>query len=585
MMMQRTLRGLVLLTFVTIELTSSVTPSGCPWNEDGLMSWSDVSTWGTDGIPAEGAPVVIRSGMSVLLDVTPPALRSVEIQAGGKLVWGDVEGLVLKTGHIQVLGEFIVGSDSSECRMERKARILLTGKRDSNVTIETHAGHKVAHVRKAIMAFPGSTLEMHGAQQKSWTKLAATIPSVDTLCATVFDVEESIYKEGQSGLHVIVWNPDGSVFDFNVFDTTTMFDSFPDYTSQIPGGKIVGVAVRGTIGNTADGSLNWESVYVAMETLGAQQVRSVTSGDSYAFVVVKGQTSTAQEAVEKSRTENGNRVEGQYVSYTDWSNRLQFSVRSVIDNRAAKPQGADFKVFNTDVIYPVIKLKDDVTSWKVGDQIVVASTDFEWRQAEVKTIMTCTDCQSNEVRVDGPFQYSHYGEVSLGVDERAEVGLLSRSVVVEGEMEDSCYHSNEKEADLCDKFGRDTFGAHIMVNHEVGNAHIQHVEIYHGGQQAVMGRYPLHFHMMGDAGRGQWFRNNSIHSSFQRCITVHGTNYSEVSDNVCYDHLGHGLFIEDSAEQHNVIRGNLVLGTQHGTTLLSDRRREWCHPHPVLFCE
>jgi len=41
------------------------------------------------------------------------------------------------------------------------------------------------------------------------------------------------------------------------------------------------------------------------------------------------------------------------------------------------------------------------------------------------------------------------------------------------------------------------------------------------------GSYPLHFHMC-DSAPGSWFRDNSIHHSFQRCITVHGTDDIEV---------------------------------------------------------
>ena len=41
------------------------------------------------------------------------------------------------------------------------------------------------------------------------------------------------------------------------------------------------------------------------------------------------------------------------------------------------------------------------------------------------------------------------------------------------------------------------------------------------------GSYPLHFHMC-DSAPGSWFKDNSIHHSFQRCITVHGTDDIEV---------------------------------------------------------
>ena len=53
--------------------------------------------------------------------------------------------------------------------------------------------------------------------------------------------------------------------------------------------------------------------------------------------------------------------------------------------------------------------------------------------------------------------------------------------------------------------------------------------------------------------------------SFNRCVTVHGTNNARVEGNVCYDHLGHGYFLEDGAETGNLIAGNLGLGTRTAT--------------------
>lgn len=56
--------------------------------------------------------------------------------------------------------------------------------------------------------------------------------------------------------------------------------------------------------------------------------------------------------------------------------------------------------------------------------------------------------------------YLHIGEEIDGVDMRAEVGLLSRNIVVMGEMEAECYpYSNH----LCNFFDFDTFGGHIKV--------------------------------------------------------------------------------------------------------------------------
>ena len=60
----------------------------------------------------------------------------------------------------------------------------------------------------------------------------------------------------------------------------------------------------------------------------------------------------------------------------------------------------------------------------------------------------------------------HYGEVTLRVDERAEVALLSRNILVQGQLEDECYfqRGNDHEKWLCETFKRDLFGGQIKVN-------------------------------------------------------------------------------------------------------------------------
>lgn len=64
--------------------------------------------------------------------------------------------------------------------------------------------------------------------------------------------------------------------------------------------------------------------------------------------------------------------------------------------------------------------------------------------------------------VAGKPRYIHLGEEVDGVDMRAEVGLLSRNILVRGEMESSCY-GNE----ACKFFDFDTFGGHLKVGNMV----------------------------------------------------------------------------------------------------------------------
>lgn len=58
----------------------------------------------------------------------------------------------------------------------------------------------------------------------------------------------------------------------------------------------------------------------------------------------------------------------------------------------------------------------------------------------------------------GKAQFIHMGEQVDGVDMRAEVGLLSRNILIRGEMEPGCY-GNE----ACKFFDFDTFGGHLKV--------------------------------------------------------------------------------------------------------------------------
>ena len=64
------------------------------------------------------------------------------------------------------------------------------------------------------------------------------------------------------------------------------------------------------------------------------------------------------------------------------------------------------------------------------------------------------------------------------------------------------------------------------------------------GQNLTLARYPIHWHLIGDA-KGQYIRNAAIHDTYNRCVTVHGTNFLRVENNVTYNTVGHCFFLED----------------------------------------
>jgi hypothetical protein len=188
---------------------------------------------------------------------------------------------------------------------------------------------------------------------------------------------------------------------------------------------------------------------------------------------------------------------------------------------------------------------DKAPDWRPGDRIVVSSTDYNPLQAEEATIKAVS---GNVVTLDKALAYTHWGSVQTfdgrPVDERAEVALLSHNVMIEGEAASSA----------------DGFGGQIMVMGG-GAARLEGVELTRMGQKNILRRYPIHFHMLGDA-PGSYLRNSSLHHTFNRCVTVHGTNRLTLQGNVCHDHIGHGYFLEDGAEVGNLLEGNLGLVTR-----------------------
>lgn len=194
-----------------------------------------------------------------------------------------------------------------------------------------------------------------------------------------------------------------------------------------------------------------------------------------------------------------------------------------------------------------ISLVDPVNTWEVGDEIVIASTDFDPHQAETRTL---TSVGSNSVAFSGGLQNMHYGKLQYYdggneiLDERAEVGLLTRNIRIEGDM----------------PAGSAGIGGHCMF-HGGSTVHFSGVELYLMGQRGSLGRYPFHWHNAGNV-NGQYIKNSSIHRSFNRVVTIHNTNYALVEDNVGFDHIGHGYFLEAGTERFNTLRRNLGLLTR-----------------------
>ena len=188
----------------------------------------------------------------------------------------------------------------------------------------------------------------------------------------------------------------------------------------------------------------------------------------------------------------------------------------------------------------------NAAGWRVGDEIVLASTDFDPRQAERRNIAAIS---GNTITLDKKLDYMHFGKITFDVDERGEVGLLTRNIKLQAS------------ADAEQSF----YGGHVMAM-AGSKMFVEGVEFNRMGQNMTLARYPIHWHLIGDA-QGQYIKNSALHDTYNRCVTVHGTNFLHVENNVTYNTVGHCFFLEDGIEHGNEFIKNLAIQTKCHPTL------------------
>nr|XP_047143668.1 fibrocystin-L-like isoform X2 [Hydra vulgaris] len=232
----------------------------------------------------------------------------------------------------------------------------------------------------------------------------------------------------------------------------------------------------------------------------------------------------------------------------------------------------------------------EVPDWKVGDVIVIAATGRSIRENEVLTI---TKVNGKFVSFDPPLKYMHISVTQFiegrYIETSAEVGLLSRNVIVRGSKNEqwndvivNCpddFDPGQFATQTCfdgrfgEERGSDQFGVQIMVHSNkmsegTAVAHFHYIEVTNAGQAFRLGRYPIHFHMEGDVS-GSYVKGCAIHRSFNRAVTMHHVNNLVVERNVIYDILGNAYFMEDGIEVGNVIQYNLAIFVKPSSSTLN----------------
>jgi cell migration-inducing and hyaluronan-binding protein len=198
-----------------------------------------------------------------------------------------------------------------------------------------------------------------------------------------------------------------------------------------------------------------------------------------------------------------------------------------------------------------VLLATEPTGWTVGDQLALAPSGYIPTEAEKLTI---TAIEGRRVSFTPALQYRHFGRVQTiagrTLDMRAEIGLLTRNIVLRGADDSLAQH----------------FGGHVMIMGG-GFATIEGAEFTRMGQRGKQGRYSLHWHWFtkssGQPATGQYVRNSSFHDAFQRAVNIHKTNGVRVLNNVAYN-IGNHAYVtaEDGDEELNVFEDNLGILTR-----------------------
>ncbi len=253
----------------------------------------------------------------------------------------------------------------------------------------------------------------------------------------------------------------------------------------------------------------------------------------------------------------------------NWTYLSQPAGPSQYDPSSSKYIGnvlAPVKTSNTE-----LHLAADVTSrqggWKSGDWIAVATTSFSPWETEFVQLAADPEKEGfgSKLLLSQPLQHYHFGgpdpgdpstdtnlhagpDLNYGVDERAEVGLVSRNIVLTSDA---------------DTAGATHWGGEIRVLKDFAAVALQGVELQKFGKEQL-GSYPFHFHMAGDltsyTAANKLFDSNSIDHSYNKCVTVHMTENATISNNVCARITGHMFYEEMGTETNISFNGNLGMG-------------------------
>mmetsp|Transcript_35303 Transcript_35303/g.94015 ORF Transcript_35303/g.94015 Transcript_35303/m.94015 type:complete len:1048 (-) Transcript_35303:226-3369(-) len=479
--------------------------------EQQTRSWSSLLGSGT----CSSGPCVVPAGETWILD------RSMTVDTltvSGTLRWDtSVDGLELRSGYVVVdaTGHLEVGSVSAP--MEKSATIYIT----ENAEEHPKCGHRF------LCGLNGGRVEIHGRElARTWTLLSRTAHVGST---ELFLKDEPASMGWRAGDRI------GLATTSRGVSTVHTIEEFGPATewSLTPSGASAGVEHpewNEVATNAIDGNerTRWSSWCAPNCGDGAQQWLVVDLVEPCYLTRLSISFSTTRFA---PRFDILVRAAG--AGPDDWS--LAASVTNGVAGWNNVLLGSEAIAVKFFAHFDSMDAAGREPAW-AGNGVAEVLLFGRELSAPVPTV----------VRVREPLSATHWGGVrTFGgrtLEMAAEVINLERSVLITGDS---------------DNFENSMQGIHVLQGYS-GVMDVRYARVEHCGQRDIMGRYCLHFHLLGDCPECI-FKGNAVVDSMQIGITVHGTHRSVVDENVVFDARAVGIYTEDGNEMNNVISNNVVM--------------------------
>ncbi|GMI11272.1 hypothetical protein TrRE_jg5198 [Triparma retinervis] len=191
--------------------------------------------------------------------------------------------------------------------------------------------------------------------------------------------------------------------------------------------------------------------------------------------------------------------------------------------------------------------------WVPGAALVVANGALqnEAQERRISSVEFEAETQSCTIHLASPLtQHVRAFIFETGPPVYQEVMYLMRNIVITGRM-----------------YGLESEPRHrqgvVVRQHKTGTMQISNTRVEHCGR-IFIGQYCLHFHLL-NSSPSSFLKSNAVVDGISKGITVHGTHHSTVEDNVVYNVMGVGIYVENGMEMLNNFFANVVgCGTVQG---------------------